>query len=72
MRDVVIAKAEAHAIDDRFPGEEKPILFLADLYPRQMRATVPIQAVMLPRIGAARTVIRPAARGEVLRRIGSV
>ncbi len=58
---------QRHAVEDRFPEEEKPILFLAEIYPERLRATVPVHAVALLRIGAERTEIRPASRPEALR-----
>lgn len=56
-----------HAIEDGFAGEEKPILFLAELFPDRLRRTVPIRAVVLLRVGVARTEIRKATRPEALR-----
>jgi hypothetical protein len=61
------ADVQPHAVEDRFPEEEKPILFLAEIYPDRLRASVPIHAVVLLRIGAERTAIQPAGRAEALR-----
>ncbi len=58
---------EPHAVEDRFPEEEKPILFLAEVYPDRLRATVPVRAVALLRVRQERTEIRPARPAEALR-----
>jgi hypothetical protein len=65
------ADVQPHAVDGRFPEEEKPILFLSEVYPDRLRATVPIHAVVLLRIGAARTEIHPASRPEALRQFAA-
>jgi hypothetical protein len=65
------ADVRQHAVEDRFPEEEKPILFLAEIYPDRLRATVPIHAIALLRIGAERTEIRPASRPEALRQFAA-
>jgi hypothetical protein len=62
---------QRHAVEDRFPEEEKPILFVAEIYPERLRASVPIHAVALLRIGAESTMIRPAGRGEALRQFAA-
>lgn len=55
------------AVEDGAPGEEKPILFLSEIYPDRLLATVPIRAVVLLRVGCERTEIHPARRPEALR-----
>ena len=59
------------AIEDGFPGEEKPIVFLSEIYPERIRATVPIRAVVLLRIRQPRTEIRRASRAEALRELAA-
>ncbi|MEO8084723.1 MAG: hypothetical protein ABI780_12945 [Ardenticatenales bacterium] len=65
------ADVQRHAVEDRFPEEEKPILFLAEIYPDRLIATVPIHAIALLRIGAERTEIQPASRPEALRQFAA-
>jgi hypothetical protein len=60
-----------NAVEDGFPGEEKPILFLSEIYPGRMRATVPIRALVLLRIRQPRTEIRRARRAEALRELAA-
>lgn len=55
------------AVEDRVTVEEKPILFLSEIFPERIRASVPIRAVVLLRIRNERTEIRPARRAEALR-----
>jgi hypothetical protein len=62
---------QPHAVEDSFPEEEKPILFLSEIYPERLRATVPIHAVVLLRIRHERTEIRPARRSEALRQFAA-
>jgi len=57
----------ARAVDDGIPEEEKPILFLPEVFPERLRASVPVRAVVLLRVGAERTELRPAARPEAMR-----
>lgn len=59
------------AIADGFPGEEKPILFLSEIHPERVRATVPLRAIVLLRIRQPRTEIRPASRAEALRELAA-
>jgi hypothetical protein len=61
------AAIRPHAVEDRFPEEEKPILFLSEMFPGLLRPTAPIRAVVLLRVGAERTEIRRASRPEALR-----
>jgi hypothetical protein len=56
-----------HAVEDSFAADEKPILFLSEIHPERIRATVPIRAVVLLRVGNESTEIRPARRAEALR-----
>lgn len=58
---------ESLAIDSAAAEEEKPILFLSEIYPERLRATVPVRAVALVRIRQERTEIRRATRPEALR-----
>lgn len=55
------------AVEDSFPEEDKPILFLSEIHPGRLRPTVPIRAVVLLRIRSARTEFRPARPFEALR-----
>jgi hypothetical protein len=55
------------AVDDGIPEEEKPILFLPEVFPERLRASVPVRAVVLLRVGADRTEVRPAGRAETMR-----
>lgn len=59
------------AVQDGFPGEEKPILFLPEVFPDRLRRTVPIRAVVLLRVGVARTDVRKATRPEALRQFAA-
>jgi hypothetical protein len=56
-----------HAVEDRFADDEKPILFLSEILPERIRASVPIRAVAMVRIGHGRTRILPARRADALR-----
>lgn len=58
---------QPHAVDDGIPEEDKPILFLAELFAERLPAAVPIQAVVLLRIRSHRTECRPARRPDALR-----
>lgn len=57
---------ESLAIDSAAAEEEKPILFLSEIYPQRLRATVPVRAVALVDIRQQRTQIRRATRPEAL------
>jgi hypothetical protein len=56
-----------HAVDEGLPEEDKPILFLSEIYPDRVRASVPIRAIVLLRRGNDVTAVRRARRGEALR-----
>jgi len=58
-------------VDDASQAEEKPILFLSEIFPDRIRTTVPIRAVVLLRIRQAHTRVRPARRAEALRHIAA-
>ena len=55
------------AVDEGIPEEDKPILFLPEVFPERLRASVPVRAVVLLRVGAERTDVRPAGRAETMR-----
>jgi len=59
------------AVDDGIPEEDKPILFLPELYPGRVRASVRMRALVLLRVGAERTEIRRASRSDALRRFAA-
>jgi hypothetical protein len=59
------------AVDAGIPEEDKPILFLPELYPERVRASVPVRALVLLRVGAERTEIRRASRPDALRRFAA-
>lgn len=61
----------AHAVDDGFPGEEKPILFLSDRFPERLRRTVPIRAIVLLDVGRPRTAVDRIGRPEALRELAA-
>lgn len=61
----------ADAVADDVPGEEKPIVFVSELYPARMRSTVPLRALALVRIRQPRTEILPARRAEALRALAA-
>lgn len=65
------AAIRPEAVQDGFPGEEKPILFLPEVFPDRLRRTVPIRAVALLRVGVARTDVRKATRPEALRQFAA-
>jgi hypothetical protein len=56
-----------HAVDEGLPEEDKPILFLSEIYPDRLRASVPIRAIVLLRRGNDVTAVHRARRGEALR-----
>ncbi|HUF70197.1 MAG TPA: hypothetical protein VMM79_16235 [Longimicrobiales bacterium] len=62
---------EPLAVASASPEEEKPILFLSEIHPERLRATVPVRAVVLLRIRSERTEIRPATRVEALRQFAA-
>ncbi len=62
---------QPRAVEDSFPEEEKPILFLSEIHPGLLRSTVPIRAVVLLRIRSERTEIRPARASEALRQFAA-
>jgi hypothetical protein len=55
-----------HVVEDELAIEQKPILFLAELFPERVRASVPVRAIVLLRVGHERTQLRPARRAEAL------
>ena len=55
------------AVHDGIPEEDKPILFLSEVFPERLRASVPVRAVVLLRVGAERTEVMPAGRAEAMR-----
>jgi hypothetical protein len=59
------------AVHDSAAIEEKPILFLSEIYPERIRATVPVRAVALLRIGYAATEVKPARPADALRAIAA-
>lgn len=61
----------SQAVEDHFPGEEKPIVFLPEVFPDRLRRTVPIRAVVLLRVGVARSDVRKATRPEALRQFAA-
>jgi hypothetical protein len=61
----------AHAVDEGLPDEEKPILFLTEVYPDRMRTRASIDAIALVRIRQERTEVRPARRPEALRALAA-
>ena len=60
-----------YAVEDRFARDEKPILFLSEVFPERLRATVPVRALALVRIRQERTEVRRAGRGEALRELAA-
>lgn len=58
-------------VDDASQAEDKPILFLSEIFPDRIRTTVPIRAVVLLRIRQERTRVRPARRAEALHHIAA-
>jgi hypothetical protein len=60
-----------YAVEDSFEVEEKPILYLSEIYPERLRATVPVRAVVLLRTYNARTEICRAGRAEALRQFAA-
>jgi hypothetical protein len=56
-----------HAVDGGAGVEEKPILFLPEIYPDRLRATCGIRAIALVRIRQPRSEIQRAGRAEALR-----
>ena len=61
------AEVRPHAVEDSFEVEDKPIVYVSELYPARIRDTVPIRAVVLLSKGHARTEITPARRADALR-----
>lgn len=62
---------QRHAVDDASLAEEKPILFLSEIFPERICATVPIRAIALLRIRHERTHILPARRAEAMRHVAA-
>lgn len=62
---------QALAVDDGFPGEEKPILFLSDRFPERLRRTVPVRAIVLLDVGRPRTGLARVGRPEALRELAA-
>jgi hypothetical protein len=60
-----------HAVEDSFEVEEKPILYVSEIYPQRIRLTVPVRAVVLLRKCSARTEIRRAGRADALRQFAA-
>ena len=58
---------QEHAVESDSPEEDKPILFLSEIYPDRIHRTVPIRAVALLRIGHDRTQVVRARPAEALR-----
>jgi hypothetical protein len=56
-----------HAVDEGLPEEEKPILFLSEIFPDRLRVSVPIRAIVLLRRGNDVTAVHRARRREALR-----
>ncbi|MBI2434573.1 MAG: serine kinase [Candidatus Hydrogenedentes bacterium] len=51
--------------DPRWPGDEKALFFIRDLFPEKVLPSFPIRAVLLPHVSGQRdTVLRPASRAE--------
>lgn len=48
--------------------EEKSLVYLSRLYPEEMKPTVPVSVIALPRVvGVGETTFRPASKAETLR-----
>jgi len=61
----------AHAVEESSPEEEKPILFLSEIYPDRIERTVPIRAVALLGIGRDRSQVRPARPAAAMRQVAA-
>lgn len=61
----------SYAVEESFPEEEKPILFLSEVFPDRIQRAVPVRAVALLRIGNDRTQVRPARPAEALRQFAA-
>jgi hypothetical protein len=56
-----------HVANPSRPAEEKGLLFLHDIFPHRLRASLPVLAILLPVVtGRARTLARPASAGTAL------
>jgi len=62
---------QRHVVDDASLEEEKPILFLSEIFPERICATVPIRAVVLLRIRQEHTRILPARRADAMRHVAA-
>lgn len=58
---------QAHAVEAESDVEEKPILFLSEVFPDRIPRTAPITAVALLRIGYEKTRVVPARPVEAMR-----
>lgn len=60
-----------HAVPGRFPGEDKHMVLLSELYDQGLTRATRIRAVALPRVvpGLAAPRVRPASRAEAILRI---
>lgn len=56
-----------HAVYPRRPDQEKTLVLLSHVFPRQLLSHTPIRALVMPRITAgASTRVRPASKAEAL------
>lgn len=58
------------AIEADDPGDDKSLLMVSNVYPEQVERSAEVRALALPRIvDADHSLVRPASKGEALRRI---
>lgn len=60
-----------HVVDEDAPGDEKPILFVPEIFRESVCRTAEIRAVALLSVGHAETVIEPAPRVLALRQFAA-
>jgi hypothetical protein len=60
-----------HIVDEDAPGDEKPIVFVPEIFPERLCPTAEVRAVALLSVGHATTEVQRATRVEALRRFAA-
>jgi hypothetical protein len=60
-----------YAVRGRLPHEEKSVIILSQIFPERLERSVPIRAVVLPRVAnIPQSKLQPASKGEALLAVG--
>lgn len=62
---------QGYVVDDDAPGDEKPIVFVPEIFPERLSATAEVRAIALLSVGHAQTEVQPASRVEALRQFAA-